>query len=159
MSIAFSPDGQTLASSSVDRTIRIWDIHSGECLNIFQGHASWVNCIAYSLDGRNLASSGLDGTVRLWDVEQGHCLKVLQEHTSWVLSVTFTTGEQFSPNLGQVLVSSSDDSTIRFWDIQTGECLQVLRSDRPYEGMNITGVMGITEAQKTALKSLGAIEV
>ncbi|MEW6492858.1 MAG: NB-ARC domain-containing protein [Cyanobacteriota bacterium] len=157
--VAFSPDGQTLASSSVDRTIRIWDICNGKCLGILQGHASWVNSIAYSLDGRILASSGLDGTVRLWDVRSGECLRVLQEHTSWVLSVAFThLDERFFPDLGQVLVSSSDDRTIRFWDIETGECLKILSSERPYEEMNITGVMGITDAQKAALKALGAIE-
>jgi WD40 repeat protein len=84
---------------------------------------------------------------------------VLQEHTKWVLSVAFTTGEGFSPDLGQVLVSSSDDQTIRFWDIETGECLKILKNESPYEGMNITGVIGITEAQKIALKALGAIEL
>ena len=158
-SVTFSPDGQTLASSSVDRTIRIWDIRNGQCLGILQGHASWVNSVVYSLDGHILASSGLDGTVRLWDVHDGRCLRVLQEHTKWVLSVAFTTGEGFSPDLGQVLVSSSDDQTIRFWDIETGECLKILKNESPYEGMNITGVIGITEAQKIALKALGAIEL
>ncbi|HEY9637437.1 MAG TPA: NB-ARC domain-containing protein [Coleofasciculaceae cyanobacterium] len=158
-SVAFSPDGQTLASGSVDRTIRVWDVRNGQCLGILQGHESWVNSVAYSLDGQLLASSGLDGMVRLWDVHNGRCLRVLQEHTRWVLSVAFTTGERFSPNLDQVLASSSDDQTIRFWDIKTGECLKILQSERPYEGMNITGVVGITEAQKSTLKALGAIEL
>lgn len=156
--VVFSPDGQTLASGSIDRTIRIWDIRTGQCLSILQGHASWVNSLAYSLDGHILASSGLDGTVRLWDVHEGQCLRVLQEHTRWVLSVAFTTGERFSPDLSQVLASSSDDQTIRFWNIEKGECLKILRSERPYEGMNITGAVGLTEAQKVTLKALGAVE-
>ena len=45
-----------------------------------------------------------------------------------------------------------------FWDVQTGECLKTLRIDRPYELMNITGVKGLTEAQKATLKALGAVE-
>ncbi|MBD1807174.1 hypothetical protein H6F98_17195 [Microcoleus sp. FACHB-SPT15] len=155
--VAFSPTSQTLASSSVDRTIRIWDSRNGKSLGILQGHASWVNSIAYSLDGQILASSSLDGTVRLWDIKTGECLRVLQDHTSWVLSVAFTTGERFFPDLSQVLVSSGDDRTIRFWNVETGECLKILKSDRPYEGMDITGVVGITEAQKITLKALGAI--
>jgi WD40 repeat protein len=57
-----------------------------------------------------------------------------------------------------ILVSGSDDATIKFWDIQTGECLQTLRVDRPYERMNITGVRGLTEAQKQILRELGAVE-
>ncbi len=156
-SVAFSPDSQTLASSSIDQTIRIWDIRNGECLRILQGHASWVNSIAYNLDGRIIASGGIDGTVRLWDVSNGRCLRVLPGHTSWVLSVAFT--ERFSRDLDQVLASSSDDQTIRFWDIKTGECLKILRSERPYEGMNITATTGLTEAQRATLKALGAIEL
>ncbi|MBD2520675.1 hypothetical protein H6G93_38215 [Nostoc sp. FACHB-973] len=50
------------------------------------------------------------------------------------------------------------DETIKLWDTQTGVCLKTLRADRPYEGMNITEVTGITEAQKATLKALGAIE-
>nr|WP_256871899.1 hypothetical protein [Nostoc sp. TCL26-01] len=57
-----------------------------------------------------------------------------------------------------MLASGSNDETIKLWDVQTGECLKTLRSDRPYEGMNITGVTGITDAQKATLRSLGAVE-
>ncbi|HEY9656859.1 MAG TPA: hypothetical protein V6C65_00240, partial [Allocoleopsis sp.] len=59
---------------------------------------------------------------------------------------------------GRTLLSGSADETIRLWNVPTGECLKTLRVDRPYEGMNITGVTGITEAQKATLKALGAIE-
>jgi WD40 repeat protein len=75
-----------------------------------------------------------------------------------VLSVTFTRGKGFSRDFGQVLASASDDQTIRFWDTETGECLKILKNERPYEGMNITGVVGIAEAQRAVLKALGAFE-
>ena len=102
--------------------------------------------------------------VRLWDVANmktlgnvrtlgsGQALQTLQGHTSVVWSVCF------SPD-GQTLTSSSADGTIKLWDVQTGACLKTLRSDRPYERMNITGVTGLTEAQKGTLKALGAVEI
>ena len=89
--------------------------------------------------------------MRLWDVSTGRCLITLQGHTDRVWSVTF------SPDC-QTLASGSEDETIKLWDVQTGECLKTLRSDRPYEGMNITGVTGLNKDQKETLKALGAIE-
>jgi WD40 repeat protein len=68
------------------------------------------------------------------------------------LSVVFSSD-------GKILASSSQDETIKLWDVQTSECLKTLRPPRPYEGMNITGVTGLTEAQKATLKVLGAIEL
>jgi len=56
------------------------------------------------------------------------------------------------------VLSGSADGTIKFWDSQTGECVNTLRVEGPYAGMNIMGMTGITQAQKTALKTLGAIE-
>jgi len=63
----------------------------------------------------------------------------------------------FSPD-GARLVSGSDDGTMKLWEIETSTCLQTLRSDRPYERMDITGVKGLTDAQRATLKTLGAIE-
>jgi WD40 repeat protein len=56
------------------------------------------------------------------------------------------------------LASGSADETVKLWDVKTGECLKTLLNERPYEGMNITGVTGLTEATIASLKSLGAIE-
>jgi WD40 repeat protein len=57
-----------------------------------------------------------------------------------------------------MIASSSDDGTIKLWGVDTGACIKTLQSDRPYERMNITHARGLTEAQKTSLKMLGAIE-
>ena len=158
--IAFSPDGQTLASGGVDGAIAIWHLRNNECLRVLRGHNSWVVSLAYSPQGNILASGSLDRTVRMWNVASGECLRVLQGHTSWVLSVTFTHLEdEFSNRQIPVLASGSDDRSIRFWDLETGKCTKILRNERPYEGMNITGTIGLTPAQKATLKVLGAIDV
>ena len=52
----------------------------------------------------------------------------------------------------------SGDETIRLWDVQNGQCLKTLRADGPYMGMNISGAVGLTAAQKAALKALGAVD-
>jgi WD40 repeat protein len=78
-------------------------------------------------------------------------MRTLTGHIREVFSVTV------SPD-GQTLASGSADQTARLWDVKTGECLKILKTPGLYEGMNITGVTGLTEAQKATLKAFGAVE-
>lgn len=108
--------------------------------------------MAFHPDDTLLATGATDYTVRLWAVRSGQLLTTLYGHTDLIESV------RFSPD-GRLLASGSADETIRLWDVSTGECLYTLRADGPYAGMNITGVTGISAAQKAALKALGAVDL
>ncbi len=123
-SVAFSPNGSTIASGSKDKTMKLWDVATGELKATFEGHTDGINSVAFSPDGLMLASGGGlwakmwkdadDKTVRLWDVETGEVRTVLTGHRSPINSVAF------SPD-GLIIASGSDDGTIKLWDVATGE--------------------------------------
>lgn len=115
--------------------------------------------MAFSPDGQTLASGSNDQTVKLWHVTTGQLYQTLDGHSDRVCSVAYapSAGSANSPD-GQTLVSSGLDEMIKLWDGKTGECLQTLKAEKPYEGMNVTGAVGLTEAQRANLKVLGAVE-
>jgi len=163
--VAFSPDGEILAGSGSDTIIWLWQLVNAapeqpgnlllQRLNQLRGHNSHIRRLAFcpTINGASimLASCSEDHTVRLWDVKSGQCLRVLVGHSQSVLSVAF------SPD-GKILASSGLDQTIRLWDVESGACVRILRPPGPYANMNITGVTGISEVQRAALKALGAVE-
>jgi WD40 repeat protein len=114
--------------------------------------AGAVFAVVWSPSGKVLVSGDSGGYLCWWDVEAGVCLRKCEGHRSAVQAL------KVSPD-GRVLASCGHDSMIRLWDLESGELLRTLRRDRPYERLNITGTRGITEAQKSTLKALGAIEV
>ncbi|MEG4112557.1 MULTISPECIES: serine/threonine-protein kinase [unclassified Microcoleus] len=112
--IAFSRDGQTLASGSDDKTIRLWNVKTGSRLRTLSGHTGGVNAIALSRDGKTLASGSDDKTVRLWNLGTGEVRRIITGHGGAVNAVAF------SPN-GKIVASASTDNTIRLSNVQDGK--------------------------------------
>ena len=118
-SVAFSPDGKTLASGSWDQTVRLWDIETEQLLHLLTGHTDSVNSVAFSLDGRTLASGSWDGTIRLWNPHTGGHKRTLTGHTRGVTAIAFSPDRQ-------TLASGSADQTIRLWNATTWQLERTL---------------------------------
>jgi WD40 repeat protein len=113
--VRFSPDGQSVASSSsADRIIRFWDLATGKELRQLEGHVGGVTSIAFTADGKTLASASHDGTIRLWDPATGKQTNVTEGHQGTAFGVAFLLG-------GQQLVTAGRDSTVRLWDRSSGK--------------------------------------
>ena len=111
-SVAFSPDGKTLAAGDLDGTVRLWDVATRRQLGSpLTSPTGTVQSVAFSPDGKTLASGSADGTVRLWDVATRRQLgSPLTSPTGTAESVAF------SPD-GKTLASGSADGTVRLWDV------------------------------------------
>jgi len=108
------PDRASVVSSSEDGTIRVWDLTTGDALEL-RAHRSPVNDIALSDDGERLCSASDDGTIIVWDTADWSCVHTLTGHTDYVSTVVF---------VGDLLVSGSKDTTCRVWDTRSGTCLR-----------------------------------
>lgn len=121
-SVAISPDGQTLASCGDDKTIKIWNLNTGELLRTFTGHSDIVWSVTFSPDGQILASCSEDKTLKIWKLDTGELLHTLLGHSEGVVSITF------SPD-GKILVSGSGDKTVKIWSLSTATELYTLSVD------------------------------
>lgn len=78
-----------IATGSSDKTVRLWDVNTGECVRIFIGHRSMVLSLAMSPDGRYMASGDEDGTIMMWDLSNGRCVSPLTGHSSCIWTLAF----------------------------------------------------------------------
>ncbi|KAH6877188.1 Pfs, NACHT and WD domain protein [Thelonectria olida] len=118
-SIAFSHDGRLLASASMDRTAKIWDVVTGECIQTLRGHTYYIQSIAFSGTDYRIASASGDRMVKVWDAETAKCIWTLEGHTHSVVSVAFSQDSN-------LIASGSVDGTIKLWNPRTGTSIRTL---------------------------------
>ncbi len=130
MSECFSDIGsgrRFIASGSSDKTVRVWDVDTGECVRVLSGHSSWVRSVSSGIvdcSGRQLlASASWDRTIRLWDAVTGECVRVLEGHSDKVVCVS---GGFVDDSGCHCIASTADDGALRVWDVSTCTAVSVV---------------------------------
>jgi len=133
--VAYHPDGATVASGSVDHTIRIWELETGRMLRILRGHTDSVRCLTFSPDGQILASGSSDRTIRIWNPKTGEFVRMLfgrYDHAVYSIS--------FSPD-SLMLARGNENRDIKIWEVGTAtELLSLLPQDEYDRHWNICTV-------------------
>jgi WD40 repeat protein len=128
-SVAFSPDGRTLASAAGDGErpegvgeLKLWDVQAGREVRSYEGADALLFSVAFAPDGETLAAAGWDRAVRVWDVGERRPKAVLRGHTAPV------RGLAYAPD-GRTLASAGFDGAVRLWEARAGTCLAVLTAE------------------------------
>ena len=127
LSVAFSPDGNKLASGSGDTTVRFWDLNTECPQHTCEGHRGWVLYVAFSPDGKTLASASMDNCIHLWDSETGNQIgRPMRGHKNFITSLAWEPLIKMTQS--RRLASSSKDKTVRIWDTAAQVILRCLSS-------------------------------
>ncbi|MEM5406199.1 DUF4365 domain-containing protein [Paraburkholderia unamae] len=112
-------EAEMFLSAGADGTVRVWNIHTGHCQRVLEGHTGSVTGLALNSDGSLLLSGSKDKTVRLWDLRTGLCLNEFAAHTAAVRELAW------HPQ-GGAFVSAGEDRNLRLWSIHSGKLLRIL---------------------------------
>lgn len=115
-SVAWSPDGNLLASAGGDTTVQIWKARDGSSIYTYNGHSDTVYNVAWSPDSKRIASASYDKTVQVWDATNGYYPYTYSGHSSWVWSVAWSHN-------GKYIASAGGDKVVKVWDAVNSDTL------------------------------------
>jgi WD40 repeat protein len=124
LSVAYHPDGSTMASGGDDRTIRIWNVNTGQTLKVLRGHTDSISCLVFSEDGQLLATGSNDRTIRLWSAKTGMFLREMcGRYDQAVYSISFSADSL-------MLARGTQNRDIKIWEVNTArEMISLVPSD------------------------------
>ncbi|ORE23251.1 WD40 repeat-like protein [Rhizopus microsporus] len=157
MCVQFCEIAKLIITGSLDKTVRVWHLETGELIKTLTGHSRGVRALQF--DDAKLVTGAMDNTLKIWNYHTGQCIRTLEGHTGGVLSLHFDSRILASGSTdhtirvwnfdigecctlvghsewvnsvricqqGQMLISSSDDATIRLWDLHSRSCIRVYR--------------------------------
>ncbi|MDZ8081545.1 MAG: protein kinase [Nostoc sp. DcaGUA01] len=155
-SICFSADSRLALSGSKDKTIKLWDVETANCLRTFEGHIDTVTSVCFSTDSCLALSGSKDKTIKLWNVETGNCLRTFEGHIDAITSVCFSAD-------CRIVFSGSQDKIIKSWNIETGNCLRTFEEPKLSINSKIWSknkyhVLFFTWDNKPKIWSIGCLE-
>jgi tricorn protease-like protein len=131
-SVAFSPDGKSVASGSEDTTVKLWNVSNGELERTLTGHTQWASSVAFSPDGGWLASGSEDKTVAIWNASTGGQARTLTDHVHGITALAFSLD-------GRTMATASPDA-VRLWNFS--QLLQPPASDGYHDQVRTFGAKG-----------------
>ncbi|EGD81764.1 Nle1 protein [Salpingoeca rosetta] len=154
--VAFSPDGNSLASGSGDQTVRFWDVFTATPRKTCKGHKSWVQCVAWSPDSQLLASGSRDCEIRVWKADRASpACAPLKGHRKYVTWLSWEPMHTSKHKVSTRLASASADGTVKIWDVSVGRCLMTLSQHTKAVKCVVWGGEGMiyTASQDTTIKA------
>lgn len=145
--LACSPRESVVACAGGNAKITIIDMSNSHIHTILEGHSARIRSMQFSSDGKFLASAGIDGSLRIWDLTAGTSEMFSDNDIIWSLAI--------GPESRSVYTASNSGATSR-WNLDDGT-RKIYRSPRPYEGMDLSGAVGLSEATLRGLVGMGAI--